>query len=107
MHFKHTTFLVLALAMVYNWGCTHSPMIHRMEIRQGTVLSDTAMAELKPGMTKEACVLLLGPPSVGDPFHPNRWEYIERIEKHGKLLHSKRITLYFMNDKLERVVKDS
>lgn len=99
-------FLVLTCAMVYNLGCTHSSMVHRMEIRQGTVLSDKAMAELKLGITKEACVLLLGPPSIVDPFHPNRWEYIDRLEKHGKLLQSKKITLYFKDDKLERIVKD-
>lgn len=107
MHFKHTMFLILVLTMVYNLGCTYSPMMHKMEIRQGTVLSDTALNELKPGMTKEACVLLLGPPSIVDPFYLNRWEYIDRIEKHEKLLHSNRITLYFKDNKLERVEQHS
>jgi outer membrane protein assembly factor BamE len=37
---------------------------------------DKAQVEtLKPGMTRRQVSLIMGTPSIQDPFHQNRWDY--------------------------------
>ena len=105
MRLKLTTVSVIALVLL---GCTvwkePSSVVHKMDIRQGNVLSDDAIAQLKPGLTKEQVEFLLGPPTITDTFHANRWDYVCSLEKEGKQYEFKHITLYFKGDRLEKIV---
>ncbi|MBF0219706.1 MAG: outer membrane protein assembly factor BamE [Gammaproteobacteria bacterium] len=42
------------------------------------------MAQLQAGMSREAVKQLLGTPLLQDPFHPNRWDYLFRLEHGGE-----------------------
>ncbi len=48
---------------------------YKIDIQQGNVLSQDAVSQLKPGMTKAQVQQLLGTPSLKDIFHQNRWDY--------------------------------
>jgi outer membrane protein assembly factor BamE len=41
--------------------------------------------KLKPGMTPAQVRFILGTPLVVDPFHKDRWDYVYRLERGGKL----------------------
>lgn len=87
-------------------GCKHvkSPTLaHKMEIRQGNVISDETITQLKPGMTTTEVEFLLGPPSITDTFHTNRWDYIYSLEKDGQRPEFKHLTLYFESNTLARI----
>jgi outer membrane protein assembly factor BamE len=76
---------------------------HKIEIRQGNLISQEMRERLKPGMTHSQVRALLGTPLVSDPFHANRWDYVYRFEQDGKLVDKQRLTLHFDSDRLARI----
>jgi len=99
-----------ALAVVYIslltlTACSvkHLPFIYQVPVQQGNVLSKHMVAQLKPGMTKRQVEFLMGTPSIMDPFHPDRWDYVYTNDAGGGPTVEKRVTVYFKNDKLVRV----
>jgi outer membrane protein assembly factor BamE len=78
-------------------------MPHKVEIRQGNLITPEMRARLKVGMTQQQVKAVVGTPSINDPFHAKRWDYIYRFEQEGKLIEEQRMTLYFENDNLQRI----
>jgi outer membrane protein assembly factor BamE len=76
---------------------------HKLEIRQGNLISPEMRARVKVGMTQQQVKAVLGTPLVNDPFHANRWDYIYRFEQEGKLIEAQHMTLYFDKDTLQRI----
>ena len=52
------------------------PGIYRIPIRQGNLITQEMVNELKPGMTKQQVRYLLGTPLLIDTFNEDRWEYL-------------------------------
>lgn len=76
---------------------------HKMEINQGNMVTPEMRHKLKLGMTRLQVQAILGTPLVNDVFHSNRWDYVYRLEKKGKLLEKQGMTLYFEGDNLTRI----
>ncbi|TCS73018.1 outer membrane protein assembly factor BamE [Sulfuritortus calidifontis] len=79
---------------------------YKMDIQQGNVITQDMIAKLKPGMTPSQVRFALGSPLVVDPFRNNRWDYVYRLEKGGKLVEARRITVVFENDVLKGIEGD-
>lgn len=78
---------------------------YRPPVQQGNVVDAQTLARIKPGMTESQVRFLLGDPMLVDPFNPNRWDYTYYdLPSFGKDK-TKRLTLYFSNKKLVRIVK--
>ena len=76
---------------------------HKIDIRQGNLITPEMREKLKVGMTRLQVRAALGTPLVSDPFHANQWDYVYRLEQSGKLVEQQRLTLYFENDRLARI----
>lgn len=76
---------------------------HKVEVRQGNLISPEMQAKVKVGMTQLQVRAALGTPLVNDIFHANRWDYIYRFQSEGLLIEEKKMTLYFENDVLQRI----
>ena len=63
--------LVLTVALATS-GCG---IVYRQPIYQGNLLEKSAVDQLQAGMSKQQVQLLLGTPSIADPFSQNRWDY--------------------------------
>jgi len=87
-------------------GCSLLPEAHRIDVQQGNIVDPSAFTELRTGMTSEQVRFLLGNPIISDPFHPQRWDYIYYVTPAGQPPHPipKRLTLYFEDDVLTRVL---
>ncbi|WP_028769471.1 outer membrane protein assembly factor BamE [Silanimonas lenta] len=92
--------LLLALAIaapVLLTGC-----LYRQPVFQGNLLEERNVAQLEAGMSKRQVFLLLGSPSVADPFRQNRWDYVSSEQRgHGKP-EVKVFTVHFEGDQLVR-----
>jgi outer membrane protein assembly factor BamE len=90
----------LALAALAS-GC-----VYRINIQQGNFLDQTAVDQVKPGMTRSQIRYLLGTPMVADSFNKERWDYIYYLKK-GRSRHvdSRRVTVYFEADKVTKLDK--
>jgi outer membrane protein assembly factor BamE len=97
--FQHA---LVALAL----GALASGCVYRINIQQGNFLDQTAVDQVKPGMTRSQIRYLLGTPMVADSFNKERWDYIYYLKK-GRSRHvdSRRVTVYFDGDKVTKLDK--
>ena len=79
---------------------------YQPEIQQGNYLSQDMIAQVKPGMTREQVRFLLGTPLLTDIFHADRWDYVYWREAENGKRESRRVALFFSDNKPERIVGD-
>ena len=79
---------------------------YRVEVVQGNVLTKEMVARVKPGMTRAQVRDLLGSPLLTDIFHESRWDYVFTLKRQGVEPQSRRLTLYFKGDVLDRFEAD-
>ena len=89
--------LIVALSTA---GCG---ILYKQPIYQGNLLEKTNVDQLQAGMSKQQVLVLLGTPSIEDPFHHDRWDYTasQRVGRIGRT-DIKNFTLYFEGDTLAR-----
>ena len=76
---------------------------YKLEIPQGNVITQEMVDKLKAGMTRAQVRFVLGTPLVVDAFRTNRWDFVYTLQKGGKMLESRRITILFDGDLLQAV----
>ena len=94
------TFIACSFALA---ACTP---IYKLDIQQGNLFSKSLVDSLKPGMTKRQVTLVMGSPSVVNPFPQNRWDYISTIRRGNGRMETKDLVLYFESDSLARIEGD-
>lgn len=92
--------LALLLVIMFASGCG---VLYRQPIYQGNLLDKVAVDQLQQGMDKRQVMTLLGTPSVRDPFHHDRWDYVasRRTGRSGPT-EVKNMTIWFENDTLSK-----
>lgn len=50
-------------------------LVYHAPVYQGNLLEARNVEQVKPGMSKQDVIALLGTPSIADPFHSQRWDY--------------------------------
>jgi outer membrane protein assembly factor BamE len=93
----------LLIALVLAAATSGCGMLYRQPIYQGNLLDKTNVEQLQQGMDRRQVMNLLGSPSVADPFHHDRWDYVatQRTGRVGKT-EKKTFTVYFQNDQVAR-----
>lgn len=79
---------------------------YRIDVRQGNLVTQDMVAQLKPGQTKDQVRFILGTPLITDPFHAERWDYIYRFQPGRGKAQQRRFSVYFQEGKLVRVGGD-
>lgn len=94
--------LVLIAAALLAGGC-----LYRMDIKQGNVLLPDQVLQLETGMTRPQVSFLLGTPMVPNTFNTDRWDYYfyERQGRHEAA--TRRLVVWFKDDKVERIEGDA
>ena len=92
--------LLISCIALLTAGCG---VLYKQPIYQGNLLEKANVDQLQAGMSRQQVLLLLGTPSVADPFHHNRWDYTatQRTGRVGRT-EVKNLTLYFDGDTLNR-----
>jgi len=91
---------VLLLAAVLISGCG---IFYRQPVFQGSLLEKSSVEQLKPGMTRSQVVALLGTPSIADPFHQERWDYVATERRRRGKNEIKDLTVWFEGDTLSKI----
>ena len=92
--------LLVLIATLLVSGCG---LLYRQPVFQGNLLDKAAVDQLQAGMDRQQVMVLLGTPSIRDPFHHDRWDYVasRRTGRTGPTV-VKNMTLYFQNDALAK-----
>jgi outer membrane protein assembly factor BamE len=87
-------------------GVLHSITPYKIDIIQGNFVSKEMVAALKPGMTKDQVGEVLGTPLLVSVFHADRWDYVFSIRRQGVEPQSRRLTVFFKGDVMQRFESD-
>lgn len=107
-----TKLLIASLSLIPLAGCGSwsNPVAklkpYRIEVQQGNLVTKDMLARLKPGMSPSQVRFVLGTPLIVDPFHADRWDYVYSLQREGKVVERRHITVLFENDKLKGVEGD-
>lgn len=91
------TAIVLAALSVS--GCN---LLYKQNIQQGNNIDQEDLDQLVMGMTKNQVIFLLGTPAVRDPFHEDRWDYVNTFSRRGEPMLRRNVTLWFEDGRLVR-----
>jgi outer membrane protein assembly factor BamE len=80
---------------------------YKMDIVQGNFVSREQAAAIKPGMSRSQVRDILGTPLLTSIFHADRWDYVFTFRRQGAQPQSRRVTVFFKADLLERVEADA
>ena len=79
---------------------------YKMDIQQGNSVTQEAVSQLKPGMTKDQVRVVLGTPLLNDIFHSERWDYVYWRENEAGKREQRKLAVFFEDGKLARVDGD-
>lgn len=100
--------LIIVALLLSACGNTFTPKLpsftpHKMDIRQGNLITPAMREKLKLGMSRAQVRSIFGTPLINDAMHQARWDYIYRLEKNYKLVEKQHMILFFDNDHLKRI----
>lgn len=92
----------LLLTATLTAGCG---IVYHAPIYQGNLLESKNVEQLKTGMSKQDVLALLGTPSIADPFHSQRWDYVatEQDRRMQRKPDIKTLTLTFNGNTLASI----
>lgn len=101
--FRYFQPLAVAFAFMLTSCGSWLPDAHRIDITQGNAIKREVLDKIHTGMKKSEITPILGNPSISDPFHAQRWDYIYRyIPGRGESVQS-RVTLFFEGEVLVKI----
>jgi outer membrane protein assembly factor BamE len=109
------TFLLPALLLLGLTACSSTPTSkslldvvspYRFDRVQGNVITREQVAVLQAGMSRNQVKEVLGTPLLASVFHADRWDYVFTFRRQGAEPQSRRVTVFFKGDTLERFDAD-
>ena len=97
---------VLASALASTMLLGGCGVIYKVDVYQGSLLEKKNVEQLQTGQTKRQVFALLGSPSVQDPFHQSRWDYVASVQKRGGDREVKNLVLSFDGETLASIEGD-
>ncbi|NGY06288.1 outer membrane protein assembly factor BamE [Solimonas terrae] len=93
-------FLLLVSAALALSACS---IIYKLPTRQGNVIEQKQLDQLKLGMTHEQVHYVMGTPIAASAFRPDRWDYVGYYKSPRGEVTERVVSLYFTDDALARM----
>jgi outer membrane protein assembly factor BamE len=87
-------------------GVTNLLPTYKVGVVQGNFISKQQVEALQPGMNRQQVADLLGTPLLASVFHADRWDYAFSMKTQGSEPISRKLTVFFKGDLLERFEGD-
>ncbi|MES2681940.1 MAG: outer membrane protein assembly factor BamE [Pseudomonadota bacterium] len=78
-------------------------MVFKLPTRQGNVIEQKQLDQLKLGMTRQQVTYLMGTPIASSPFRTDRWDYLGYYKSPRGVENNRNVILYFEKDVLARM----
>ncbi len=79
---------------------------YKIDVVQGNFVSREQAQALKLGMSRLQVRDVLGTPMLASIFHADRWDYVFTFKRQGAEPQSRKLTVFFQGDALERIEAD-
>ena len=80
---------------------------YKADVVQGNFVSREQVEALQPGMSRQQVRDILGTPLITSLFHADRWEYVFTFKRPGEEPQTRKLTVFFKGDALERSEGDT
>ena len=90
-----TTFLLILLIS----ACS-SFSFYKVPITQGNIFEDEDIEKLQVGQSMNQVQFILGSPMIKDPFHSNRWDYLNLVTIGDEKIVEKKLIVFFDDENL-------
>lgn len=78
-------------------------LVFKLPTRQGNVIEQKQLDQLKVGMTRQQVTYLMGTPIAASPFRNDQWQYTGYYKSPRGKLSTRTVSLYFDQDTLARM----
>jgi outer membrane protein assembly factor BamE len=102
-----TLFIIIPLYFLYSCSTLDLPIIYKSDVNQGYVLDEDKIEKLEIGMSKNQTRRIIGHPTIIDPFHKDKWYYINYSTLYNKDDIRYRLVLEFKEDALSNFYTDN
>lgn len=79
---------------------------YRTDLPQGNYVTKEMLDQVRPGMSREQVRAALGAPLLTPVFRNDRWDYVFRYQHASGKVDSRRVTIRFRDDLVERIDAD-
>lgn len=79
---------------------------YKIDVVQGNVVTREQLAVLKPGMPRAMVRDVLGTALLTSVFHADRWDYVFTLKRQRSEPQSRKVTVFFKNDVVDRIEAD-
>ena len=90
-----TTFLLILIIS----ACS-SFSFYKVPITQGNIFEDEDIEKLQVGQSMNQVQFILGSPMIKDPFHSNRWDYLNLVTIGDEKIVEKKLIVIFDDENL-------
>jgi outer membrane protein assembly factor BamE len=97
--------LATSMSAVTGWAPTFLGP-YRPDVHQGNIITQEMVDQLRQGMSREQVRFMLGTPLLTSDFHKDRWDYPYYLNPLKGPVQSRRLTIFFQDNKIERFVSD-
>ena len=93
-HIFKTVFISLLLSL------TLSACVYKINVQQGNLITDAAVAKLHTGMSVDDVTALFGAPLLNNVYHDNKISYVYTMKQGNHKMKRRNLTIYFANGKV-------
>ncbi|QTF92613.1 outer membrane protein assembly factor BamE [Halomonas sp. BM-2019] len=102
---KLTRIVTLSAALLMVSGCGYFG-VYKRDIPQGNLVTAEMVEQLRPGMTRDDVVYVMGRPLLEAPFDANQWDYVFRLDEAYAGVERRRVTLTFDGNRLVDIQRE-
>tara|TARA_B100000941_G_scaffold242819_1_gene186699 strand:+ start:614 stop:943 length:330 start_codon:yes stop_codon:yes gene_type:complete len=96
---KQLIVLTFTLSFLFNTACSSlSP--YKVPVLQGNIIEDKEIEKLRPGLTKDQVLYILGTPLASSPLQSNRWDYFYSIKIGNQNFGERKLRLLYDSENL-------
>lgn len=102
---KLTRIITLSLTLLMISGCSYFS-VYKRDLPQGNLVTKDMIEQLRPGMSRQQVVDLMGSPLLEAPFDANEWDYVYRLDEAYDGVVQRRVTLTFAGNRVANVERE-
>lgn len=95
------TFLML-FTLLITTSCSFFSA-YRAPLQQGNIIESKTVASLRPGMSKQQVIYIMGDSALTSTFDNDRWDYVYSFSDNSTRAQPQHVTLFFKNDRLVQI----
>ena len=89
-----------AFLLIFFISACSSFSFYKVPITQGNIFEDEDIEKLQVGQSMNQVQFILGSPMIKDPFHSNRWDYLNLVTIGDEKIVEKKLIVIFDDENL-------